>query len=126
MPISGLIKKFPNTYEFCNNDINKFILLVKKSVYPYEYIDSWERFDETSLPDKEAFYSKLYLDEITDEYYIHVQKAFKEFSINKLVNIMIYIFKVIHYCLQVNLRILEIKILKYMNLILLILYLHLD
>ena len=124
--ISGLIKKFPNTYEFCNNDINEFILLVKKSVYPYAYIDSWERFDETSLSDKEAFYSKLYLDEITDEYYIHVQKAFKEFSINNLVNIMIYIIKVIHYCLQVNLRILEIKILKYMNLILLILYLHLD
>ena len=56
-PISGLIKKFPNTYEFCNNDINKFILLIKKGGYPYEYMDSWERLNETSLPDKEDFYS---------------------------------------------------------------------
>ena len=32
-PINGLIKKFPNTYEFCNGDINKFILLLKKDVY---------------------------------------------------------------------------------------------
>ena len=35
-------------------------------VYPYEYIDSWERFDETSLPDKEAFYSSLNMEDITD------------------------------------------------------------
>ena len=53
--ISGLIEKFSNTYQFCNNDINKFILLVKRSVYPDEYMDSWERFDKTPLPDKESF-----------------------------------------------------------------------
>ena len=54
-PISGLIKKFPNTYEFCNGDTNKFILLLRKNVYPYECIDNWERFDETSLPEKNLF-----------------------------------------------------------------------
>ena len=58
-PINELIKKFPNTYEFCNGDINKFIFLLKKGVYPYEYMDSWEKFNETSLPDKKAFYSEL-------------------------------------------------------------------
>ena len=42
-----LIKRFPNIYEFCNEDINKFILLLRKGVYPDEYMDSWERFDET-------------------------------------------------------------------------------
>ena len=47
-----LIKRFPNTYEFCNGDINKFILLLRIGVYPYEYMDSWKRFDETSLPEK--------------------------------------------------------------------------
>ena len=47
-----LIKRFANMYEFCNGDINKFILLLRKGVYPYEYIDSLERFDETSLPGK--------------------------------------------------------------------------
>ena len=50
-----LIKRFANTYETCNGDINKFILLLRKGVYPYEYMDSWERFDETLLSDKEAF-----------------------------------------------------------------------
>ena len=43
-----LIKRFANLYEFCNRDINKFILLLRKGVYPYEYMDSWERFDEAS------------------------------------------------------------------------------
>ena len=38
-----LMKRSGNMYEFCNGDINKFILLLKKGVYPYEYIDSWER-----------------------------------------------------------------------------------
>ena len=42
-----LIKRFANIYKFCNKDINKFILLLRKGVYPYEYLDSWERFDET-------------------------------------------------------------------------------
>ena len=35
-PINGLIKKFPNTYIFCNRDINKFVLLLKKGIYSYE------------------------------------------------------------------------------------------
>ena len=41
-------------------------MLLKKGVYPYEYMDSWERFDETSLPNKEAFYSSLNMENITD------------------------------------------------------------
>ena len=53
------MKKFPNTYKFCNGDLNKFSLLLRKGVYPYEYMDSWEKFNETSLPDKEYFYSEF-------------------------------------------------------------------
>ena len=66
-PINGLIKKFSNTYGFCNGDTDKFILSLRKGVYPYEYMDSWEWFDETSLPDKKSFYSKLYSEGITDK-----------------------------------------------------------
>ena len=69
-PIEALIKKFPSIYQFCNGDLNKF-----KGVYPYEYMDSWERFDETSLPNKEVFYSNLNLQNISDEDYAHAQKV---------------------------------------------------
>ena len=78
--LGGLIKKFPNTYKFCNNDINKFILLLRKSVYLYEYMDSWERFDEKSLPNKETFYSNLNVEDITDVAYRHVKRVYKEFN----------------------------------------------
>ena len=56
-----LINSFANTYRFCSEEINKFILILRKGVYPHEYKDSWERSDEASLPDKEFLYSKLYL-----------------------------------------------------------------
>ena len=69
--VNGLIKLFPNIHQFCNGDINKFVLLLRKGVYPCEYMDSWERFDETSLPDKKAFYSELYLEDITNKDYTH-------------------------------------------------------
>ena len=66
-----LIQRFANTYKFCNGILNKFILLLRKGAYPYEYMDSWQRFDETSLPDKEAFYSNLNMEDITDVDYRH-------------------------------------------------------
>ena len=45
--INEIIEKFPRKYQFCNGDLNKFVLLLRKSGYPYEYMDSWERFNET-------------------------------------------------------------------------------
>ena len=66
-----LIQRFANTYEFCNRDLNKFVLLLRKGVYSYEYIDFWQRFDGTSLPDKEPFYSNLNMEDITDVDYRH-------------------------------------------------------
>ena len=54
-----LIKRIANIYEFCNEDINKFILLLRKGADRYEYMDSSERFDKTSLPGKEGFHSSL-------------------------------------------------------------------
>ena len=79
-----LINRRAKTYEFCYKNINKFILLIKKEIYPYEYIDSWKRFDETSLPDKEAFYSSLNMEGITSVDCRHVKRVYKEFKINSL------------------------------------------
>ena len=61
-----LMKKYKNTYSFCNSDLNKFILLLRKGVYPDEYMDSWERFNETSLPSKKEFYSNLNMEDIDE------------------------------------------------------------
>ena len=72
-----LIQKFPNTYQFCNGDVNKFALLLKKGVYPYEYMDNWEKFNEISLPDKEPFYSKPNKEGSTNEDYAHAQKVWE-------------------------------------------------
>ena len=79
-----LIKRFANTYNFCDNDLNKFILLLRKGVYPYEYMDNWERFDETSLPDKESFYSCLNMENIDDIDYRHGNNVFKKFKLKNL------------------------------------------
>ena len=56
-PIEWLIKKFPSIYQLCNGNLNKFVLLLRKGVYPYEGMDNWENFDGTTLPPKEAFHS---------------------------------------------------------------------
>ena len=62
-----LIKRFYNTYQLNENDINKFKLLLRKGVYNYEYMDSWKRFTELLLKDK--FY--INLEDISDDDYAH-------------------------------------------------------
>ena len=79
-----LIERFANIYEFCKGDLNKFILLLRKGVYPYEYMDNWERFDETSLPDKESFYISLNMENIDDIDYRHCNNVFKKFKLKNL------------------------------------------
>ena len=61
-----LINKFLSIYQFFNGDLNKFILLLRKGVYPYEGMDNWEKLDKTTIPPKETFYSKLNLEGIYD------------------------------------------------------------
>ena len=75
--IKELIERFANIYEFCNGDLNKFILLLRKGVYPYEYMDNWEIFDETSLPNKKSYYSSLNMENIDDIDYRHGNNVFK-------------------------------------------------
>ena len=79
-----LLKRFANTYNFCDNDLNKFILLLRKGVYPYEYMDNRERFNETSLPNKESFYCSLNMENIGDNDYRHGNNVFKEIKLKNL------------------------------------------
>ena len=84
-----LIERFANVYEFCNGDINKFIMLLRKGVYLYEYMDSWKSFDETSLPDKEAFYSSRNMEDMADVDYRHAKRLLKYFNNKNLGGIII-------------------------------------
>ena len=79
-----LTEKFHNIYHLCNKDLNKFALLLRKDVYPYEYMDSWERFNEEPVLNKEYFYSELNKEGITEDDHKHVQKGVKEFNIKDL------------------------------------------
>ena len=59
-------------------------MLLRKGVYPYEYIDEWNKFNEKVLPGKESFYSNLTLENISEIDYAHANNVFKKFNINNL------------------------------------------
>ena len=55
--------------------------MLRKGVHPYEYMDNWERFNETSLPSKESFYSNLNMENID---YRHGNNVLNKFNLNNL------------------------------------------
>ena len=63
---------------------DKLQLLVRKGVYPYEYMDSMERFEAEQLPPKEKFFSKLDDSGISDEHYAHAQNVTRTFNIQNM------------------------------------------
>ena len=58
--------------------------MLRKGVYPYEYMDNWERLNETSLPSKESFYSNLNMENIEDIDYRHGNNVINKFKLNNL------------------------------------------
>ena len=79
-----LKERFSNVYEFCDYDVNKFITLLRKGAYSYEYMDEWDKFDEKKLPCKESFYSNLTMEDISDTDYKHANNVFAKFNLNNL------------------------------------------
>ena len=73
-----LKERFSNVHEFCGYDMNKFRTVLRKGVYPYEYVDEWNKFDEKELPVKESFYSNLMMEDISDTDYKHANNVFKK------------------------------------------------
>ena len=69
---------FQNVGKYYTKD--KLDLIKRKGVYPYEYMDSVERFEEKKLPPKEAFYSSLNDNHISDEDYEHAKKVWDAFE----------------------------------------------
>ena len=58
--------------------------MLQKVVYPFEYMDDWENFSESSLPEKEDFYSHLNMEIITDADYVHAKRVSKDCEIKNL------------------------------------------
>ena len=63
---------------------SQYDLLTRKGVYPYEYIKSWDRFEETQLPPINVFYSNLNMSSISEDDYQLAQKVWEEFGIRDL------------------------------------------
>ena len=60
----------------------QYELLVRKGIYPYEYMSSWDKFKETQLSPIEAFYSNLNMTNVSEDDYKHSQCVWSLFSIN--------------------------------------------
>src|SRR6056300_692760 len=67
-----------------HTDGEKLDLLVRKGVFPYDYFDSLEKLNETELPSKNDFYSKLNNKHISDKDYTHAKKVWQVFQIKTL------------------------------------------
>ena len=63
---------------------NQYKLLIKKGIHPYKYMTDWDKFKETKLPPREAFYSKLNMSGVGNEDYEHANRVWREFGIKNL------------------------------------------
>ena len=73
---------FKYTSQVFPND--KLELMKKKGVYPYDYMDCWQKFSDTKLPEKDEFYSLLTDENISDEQYKHAQKVWNNFNMKTM------------------------------------------
>ena len=58
--------------------------MLKKDVYPYQYMAEWKKFNETSLLEKEESCSNLKMEDITDANYVHGKRVCRDFEIKNL------------------------------------------
>ena len=62
----------------------QYNLLTRKGICPYDYMSSWDKFEESQLPPIEAFYSNLNMSNVSEDDYQHAQKVWKKFRIRNL------------------------------------------
>jgi hypothetical protein len=65
-------------------DNENFEILLRKGIYPYEFMDSFEKFNETSLPSKDNFYSTLTNSQVSENEYAYAQNVWSNFKINNM------------------------------------------
>ena len=84
MSHAALIEKLYNTHQLSNKDVNKFALLLRKGVYLYEYMDSWNKFNEPVPLVEDHCYNELNKEGITKEDLKHIKKVCDTFKIKNL------------------------------------------
>ena len=82
--VNNLARGGEQFFGFEEYNENQYKLLIKKGIYPYEYMNDWDKFKETKLPPKEAFYSKLNMTGVREEDYEHANRVWKEFGLKDL------------------------------------------
>ena len=81
---TNLVRGGQHLFGFEEYTSKQYELLIKKGIYPYEDMSSWDKFKETKLPPKEAFCSKLNMVGVSSENYKHARSVWKEFGIKNL------------------------------------------
>ena len=61
-----------------------FKLVITKGIYPYEYMNNFDRFNETNLPDIKCFHPSLNDETVTEEQYKHAKKVWETFKIKNM------------------------------------------
>ncbi len=82
--LDNLVKNTTNFYHLESEMKDNIDLLKRKGIYPYDYMNSWDRFNETKLPEKTLFFSKLNNEHISIEDYEHAQTVWNTFKISNL------------------------------------------
>ena len=88
--LDKLVSNLPNNvFQYTSSEIknDKMLnILKRKDFYPYDYMDSFDRFDEEKLPNKDDFFGILNGEHITDKNYKHAKNVWETFKINNIVN----------------------------------------
>ena len=83
-PVNNLAHGSDEFFSFEDYNESQYKLLIRKGIYPYEYMDDWDKFAETTLPPKEAFYSKLSMSGVSNQDYEHTCRVWSDFGIRNL------------------------------------------
>ena len=82
--VNNLAKGGHEFWGFENYNCCQLELLIRKGIYPYECMDSWDKFKETRLPSIEKFYSNLNMSGVSDGDYQYACKVWREFGIRNM------------------------------------------
>ena len=82
--VNNLVHGGGKFFGFENYSNHQCELLIRKGIYPYEYMDSWDRFEQITLPPASSFNSKLNMSGVSDPDYKHACKVWRDFGIRNL------------------------------------------